>query len=513
VIGSPARLTRGERGGLGAALALATVLMVPVRGYLTDDTFIHLQYARHLAAGQGFVFNTGEPVYGCTSPLWVALLALGMALGIDGVAWSKVLGGLATLAAVVLFFQLLRRTVATPAVRIAGTIAWASHAWMARWSLSGMETPLAVALTLAGFVAFTSGPYWGSRPARTSVLWALAALTRPELVLLLLLWGVLLLGETEDRHSLRRLVAGAAPAVLIYGGWLLYARASFGTFWPQTLVAKAAGSTTLAFHVDNAWRQVRLVGSTDGLLAAVLVAGAWAAASVRTRPGRSAALRWLPWAWVMTLPALYLARGVPVLSRYLLVLLPVLAWLAWCTVDRGWGQAWPRRAAWFAAALAALVVGQNLYVYRSRALPQVTSFTQALEQGLIHWGRWFRDHTPPGAQIAAPDIGALGYYSQRRVLDLAGLVTPRMIPYLVRETQEEATAAFRFAAFARPEFLVDRAARPWRMLEESPYATSLVPLGTARMPNLGIARPEPAVYSFYRVDWAAYDSFRTRGAH
>ena len=28
------------------------------------------------------------------------------------------------------------------------------------------------------------------------------------------------------------------------------------------------------------------------------------------------------------------------------------------------------------------------------------------------------------------------------------------------------------------------------------------------MPNLGVARPEPVVYSFYRIDWAVFDSLR-----
>ena len=33
-----------------------------------------------------------------------------------------------------------------------------------------------------------------------------------------------------------------------------------------------------------------------------------------------------------------------------------------------------------------------------------------------------------------------------------------------------------------------------------------VPLGHADVPNLGIARPGSVAYSFYRVDWACYDS-------
>src|SRR5690242_1575132 len=84
ILGENGPVTRIEKFGLAVALLLALALMWPVRGYLTDDTFIHLQYARNVATGRGFVFNAGEPVYGSTSPLWVALIADGMTLGFDG---------------------------------------------------------------------------------------------------------------------------------------------------------------------------------------------------------------------------------------------------------------------------------------------------------------------------------------------------------------------------------------------------------------------------------------------
>jgi hypothetical protein len=508
-------VTAVERAGLVAGLALLAALMAPIRDYLTDDTFIHLQYARNLAEGQGLVFNRGERVYGCTSPLWVALVADGMSLGLDGLLTAKALGFLAALASVGLFLQLLRRTVETPLVRAAATVAWASHAWMARWAVSGMETALAVMLVLAGFVAFTAGHRWGARPVWTGTLWSLAALARPEAALLLMLWGVLLLVETENRFGLRRLIAGIVPAALIYGGWLLFARLYFGTFWPQTLVAKAAGGDSPEFHAENLWRQAQLVGATDGLLAATLVASVALGRLVRIAP-QPLAQRWLPWAWLALLPALYVARGVPVLSRYLLVLLPVLAWLAWRAAEQWWlgprpDAARARRAGLLAVALGALVVAQNLAVYVTTVVPQVRSFTPALEQSLIRWGRWFGRHARPEAAIATPDIGAVGYFSRRRVVDLGGLVTPAMVPYLARESPEAAAAAFRFAAFSRPEFLVDRAPEPHQLARVSPFAPALVALGTAPMPNLGVARPAPVVFTFYRVDWARYDSLAAIG--
>ncbi|TMQ73129.1 MAG: hypothetical protein E6K81_05645 [Candidatus Eisenbacteria bacterium] len=507
-------MTRVERWALALGLVLAAALMWPLRHYLTDDTFIHLRYASNVAAGRGLVFNVGERVYGCTSPLWVTLLADAIAIGFDGLTAARVIGMAAALASVGLFLQLMRRTVPSPSVRAAATLAWAGHAWMIRWSTSGMETSLATTLTLAGFVAFTEGSRWGARPLRTGALWSLAALARPEAVFLLLLWGVFLLIEADNREGLRRLVLGTLAPVCVYGGWVVFARLYFHTFWPQTLVAKTAGAEGVRDHAENLWRMARIVGATDGVLAAVLVLALLVGAR---RMWRSPApsQRLVPWAWLLGLPAFYASRGVPVISRYLVPSLPVLGWLAWRAAERWWageqpGPARRRLVAVAAAALTVLVLAQNLVVYRTQVLPHVRTFTPALERSLIAWGRWFDRHTPQDAVIATPDIGAIGYFGRRRVIDLAGLVTPEMVPGLQRESQEDAVAGFYFASFARPDYLVDRAAVGQSLMTRSPYHACLEPLGDTYVPNLGVSKPEPVIYSFYRVDWAVFDSLRAR---
>ena len=96
------------------------------------------------------------------------------------------------------------------------------------------------------------------------------------------------------------------------------------------------------------------------------------------------------------------------------------------------------------------------------------------------------------------------------MIDLAGLVTPEMVPGLQRESQEDAVAGFYFASFARPDYLVDRAAVGQSLMTRSPYHACLEPLGDTYVPNLGVSKPEPVIYSFYRVDWAVFDSLRAR---
>jgi hypothetical protein len=44
--------------------------------------------------------------------------------------------------------------------------------------------------------------------------------------------------------------------------------------------------------------------------------------------------------------------------------------------------------------------------------------------------QWARDNTSPQARIASLDIGMLGYYSQRYVIDLGGLLDPSLHPWL-----------------------------------------------------------------------------------
>lgn len=60
--------------------------------YALDDAFISYRYARHLIEGLGPVYNAGERVEGYTSPLWVLLNAPGLALGLDPLVVSRILG-------------------------------------------------------------------------------------------------------------------------------------------------------------------------------------------------------------------------------------------------------------------------------------------------------------------------------------------------------------------------------------------------------------------------------------
>ncbi|MFT5233574.1 MAG: arabinofuranosyltransferase, partial [Candidatus Krumholzibacteriia bacterium] len=87
-------------------LALAVAIFMAagwlMRGYITDDTFIHLRYAENLAQRGEFSFNPGQHTYGATSPLWIFGLALLLKLGLSPFAAATVFGGLSGLLVLVL---------------------------------------------------------------------------------------------------------------------------------------------------------------------------------------------------------------------------------------------------------------------------------------------------------------------------------------------------------------------------------------------------------------------------
>jgi hypothetical protein len=49
---------------------------------------------------------------------------------------------------------------------------------------------------------------------------------------------------------------------------------------------------------------------------------------------------------------------------------------------------------------------------------------------MVATARWLNEQTEADVLIAAHDIGAIGYFAQRPLIDLAGLITPEVIPFI-----------------------------------------------------------------------------------
>jgi hypothetical protein len=91
-----------------------------------------------------------------------------------------------------------------------------------------------------------------------------------------------------------------------------------------------------------------------------------------------------------------------------------------------------RPALAWAFGAAAILLSLNAWTLRpdsgpARPAPEMAFI--GLEEIYADVGRRLAPVVEPGEVVASGDIGALGYFSRARILDLLGLISPQVIPY------------------------------------------------------------------------------------
>jgi len=476
----------------------------PLWGYVTDDTYIHIVYARHLLLGDGWVFNLGEPSYGSTSPLWVLLLAPFASGEAAGLLAARLLSIGAGLLAIPVFYRLAARAIRREDLRLAATLLFATEVWFLRWAASGMETSLAVLVLLTLFERLAAAPYRGGGVFTVGLLAGLACLLRPEFMLLAVLLLGLALASPRWRRRFLPLAAGTLLPLL---PWLLFAEWQFGTLLPHTAAAKSGSWQGLGHLVLQAGRLLRVPLSSQGAL--LLLAGIGLATCLlgghcrrpllgwAEQPGRFRFYALVGLLWGLGLPAAFLARDVQVISRYLLVVTPLLPLAALYFLDT-WAERRPALLR-LLPLLLLLHLGPNLGLYLTRVVPYARHFGEDLESSLGRIADYLALRAPAGSAVAAPDIGLLGLRSDCRIVDLGGLIEPRIGALWQRMGYEAMLDSLAFLSVAPADFLVDRGPSAARLAGRRPDGRVLLPLISREVRGLGLRNPQPVYYTLYRI--------------
>jgi hypothetical protein len=506
-------------------LLAATAALLPFLEYLTDDSFIHFQFAKHLVQGAGYSFNAGEATYGDTSPLWVFLLAAVGKLpsiqvlaprgaeSMPALAWvAKALGWIAHLVTVWILVRLGKRLGWDDRISLGLGVLMAAHAWAGRWALSGMESPLATALVAASLFGLAGVLVQGGSGWWTGIALGLAALTRPECYLLFVLAMLAAWIGRERRLDRALQILGGGALVIV--PWLLLAWRWFHTVAPNTAAAKAGALAKPGLAVAALHSTFQIELATDALPLAFLVLVL--AFGSRTTALPAAGGRRYFWilcaAWPLLLVLFFAFNGVQVVSRYLLPATPCVLLLGAASMRWVVATSFPRRYGLAVALFVGAFAIQNGIFTAFVSAPSARAHTAGLRPSLVTLGIWARDHTPPKTSFAVADIGAFGYYSERHVVDLYGLVTPVLAPIVVREGYDAVVRECLFEVAGRPEYLIDRHRRRARLVGDLDVPSPYRFLFARKIENLGITRPWGYYYSVYAIDWRAVDETRQRVA-
>ena len=470
-----------------------------------DDAWIHFQFARNLSHGNGFSYNPGEPTPGSTAPLWTLLLAGIGLFTTDFLVPSLVLSAVFFLLAVGLTYGFVFELTASRwvswlaalGVIFAGRLLWAG--------LAGMETTAFAAMSLLAVWLYTRQ---GLRPLPV-LLFGLAGQLRPEghALFALAVADTLWTAVYQQRQTVGTVIKLILKAGLVYSliaaPYTIFSLMTTGHPLPNTFYAKVGSEhffswrtlrETVRLHwLDNPvslillplglkplWRRSRLtfiwlLGLP--LLTAVIVDFVW-------HHGRYT-MPLIPFQMIAA------AIGIHWLSdkvrhKYLFVVksrLVQLSLLGLVTLVFVVGGAW-RVPHW------ARMLGNN-----SREILEID----------VALGHWLAENTPADTLIAVDDIGAITYLSQRRIVDMNGLVSPEMWPALRQPVGlPRNQAAVRILSAANPAYLVGFPLWHWEIMTNTAVAQ---PIHRVQTDSRTIIAEQEAVV--YQTNWPYLDALAT----
>jgi arabinofuranosyltransferase len=304
------RRSRARRRVQRGLFAIPVVIFLAVgwaHRWTYDDGFIYLRIVRQVRVGNGPVFNAGERVEAYTSPLWVAMLAVGDLVTPVRLEWLAVLAGLALGGAGLWFAMAASRRLwfeqPEPSTLVVPFGAIVFIAILPTWvfATSGLETGLSFAWLGAALWILAEWAHHDDRLSlpRAFVL-GMGWLVRPELVLFsaLFLFIVLAVQWRDDRWRDRLQILAAFVAVPF--AYQLFRMGYFGSVVTNTAIAKEGsranfprGNRYLRDFVDTYWLWLPalvLVGAgyvpmarawyRDGRRRAPVVVGAFVAAAL-----------------------------------------------------------------------------------------------------------------------------------------------------------------------------------------------------------------------------------------
>jgi len=421
-------------------------------GFPLDDAWIHQTYARNLVMYGEWSFVPGKPSAGSTGPLWSGILAFGFLFELSPYIWTFLLGWLFLSITAIIAYRGFSYLYPESPERALLSGCFIALEWHLVWAAgSGMETTVFSAITLAilvwllGIWHRSEGHFQlkDKEPIRERMstwvgLGALAGISvwfRPDGITLMGPIGlVVLLKKVEWKEKLRIAIILLVGFGSVFLPYLIFNRSFAGAWWPNTYYAKQAEYASLQelpywlrlvteFRLPLVGAGVILVPGFVYIVYKAIKKWNWGIIS-----GAGWMIGYIAvYAW--RLPATY-QHG-----RYLIPMMP--GFFLWCMAGffyfvgdetkNTWRRVFSRTwwTAWLVTTFIFWVIGARAYA----------EDVAVIESEMVTTARWISANTEQEALVAAHDIGAIGYFSNRDLLDLAGLVSPQVIPFIRDENQ------------------------------------------------------------------------------
>lgn len=404
--------------------------------FLNDDSYITLTFSKNIAMGKGFIFNHPPSILGTTSPLFSLI-----------VAWLSIILPKIEIPIIAVFLT---------------AFCWLGINWLffffkEEWELNNWQVCiLSSIIVCTGWMGFlgmeayffayllvlTISLFLKKQFFLTGFFSGLLFLTRGEGILLLVVIISMLLFQAWTKrkaidkfllNKLFKIGLGISIPILI---WSVYAYFTFGSFLTNTLGAKQAQVQSGSFRpffqrLMSEW--MPLWGSSFKLLSFPILNVWWVILFLGFIFVLLHKRNWLilvGWIFFYTL-----GYSILNVAGYWWYVLPILFVL---NIFFGLGIIWIlelinkyikiKKLAFAFSFIMTLfllfILSKPNYIYWKtyQGDPRGKSYTNL--------SQWFRENTNSQESIAFIEIGYLGYYTDNRIIDLAGLVLPEIVPHI-----------------------------------------------------------------------------------
>ena len=405
-------------------LGLLAVSFSMIYGNLAqDDAYITYRYARNIALGKGFVYNEGEWVLGTTTPLYTVFLALVSYFSKeDVVGIGTIISTVSLWISAGLLYELRRSFDSSGSFFLA--LIFITNPFLRNFI--GMESYFLLCIFMLTILTYHNG-----KRNVSSFFNGLLILIRYEMVFLSIIVGV------WDYIKNRKLPYWILPGFISVFIWLVYAIVVFRSPIPLSASAKLL-APRIPFLVGGAvyWHQILsqipasflvVIFSLMGILSILffnrsfqeyVVIGLFSVVYIVVA---SISAGSFPWYYAPLVPgfAVTVILGVNYFSHF-----PTIDELRLSEEKkRVWNKGMQLVSAILLVAIQLVFWGKDYYLYQDKiGDSRYTPYKQVAD--------WINENATREQSIASFEIGYVGYFTDLKVIDLAGLVTPGLFPWV-----------------------------------------------------------------------------------
>jgi arabinofuranosyltransferase len=405
-----------------------------------DDPWIHLTFAKNLAEYGSFSYFKNEmATAGSTSPVYTILLAAGFFITKNEMILSYVLGIAFLICSVIAFYKLSSVEFGKENYfALACTGIFILDKWMNFIADSGMETTMYIFFLIAGFYFYKK-----RKAIPFAILFALTFWTRPDAVAF---YGAIIIdyiivsyfAKTDkslqlfSKNDLMK-IAGIAGGILVL--YFIMNLILSGSLLPNTYNAKLDAPmmrTRDYFLKEDVWGYF-----TTGAYGIIMIGFLFSSLKyvydlIKRKYNQNSGyilfcfcLVFIYW---LKLP--YTHR----FGRYLMPLIPFLILVSmrgFRDISQIIGSSFNSRS--FANGFFIIIVAVTLVMSAMNYNENKQLYAEECKyiyDRHVKAAFWIKDNTTQNNIIAAHDVGAIGFYSERKIVDVAGLISPEVISKL-----------------------------------------------------------------------------------